>query len=75
MTELILNLPLLLFLIFLINYMTGAFFIAYHLSKFGIDGKTKTVMIIFLFGFAFLLSFSFYFFFEIDWVRLVNIII
>lgn len=70
MTELILNLPLLLFLVFLVNYMTGAFFIAYHLSKFGIDAKTKTVMVIFLFGLAFLISFSFYFFFEIDWIEI-----
>ena len=67
MTDLILNLPLLLFLIFLVNYMTGAFFIAYHFSKFGIDTKTKAIMIVFLFGLAFLISFSFYFFFEIDW--------
>lgn len=70
MTELLFNLPLLLFLVFLVNYMTGAFFIAYHLSKFGIDAKTKMVMVVFLFGLAFLISFSFYFFFEIDWIEI-----
>lgn len=69
MTELPFNLPLILFLIFLVNYMTGAFFIVYHLSKFAIDAKTKTIMVVFLFGLAFLISFSFYFFFEIDWIE------
>lgn len=67
MNELILNLPFLLFLVFLVNYMTGAFFIVYHFSRFGIDAKTKAIMIVFLFGLASLISSSFYFFFEIDW--------
>lgn len=69
MNDLIVNLPLIVFLVFLVNYMTKAFFISYHLSRFGIDVKTKTIMIVFLFGMAFLISFSFYFFFEIDWIE------
>lgn len=70
MTEFIINLPIVLFLVFLVNYMTDAFFIVYHLSKFGIDAKTKAIMVVFLFGLAFLISFSFYFFFEIDWTEI-----
>lgn len=70
MTELLFNLPIVLFLVFLVNYMTSSFFIVYHLSKFGIDAKTKAIMVVFLFGLAFLISFSFYFFFEIDWIEI-----
>lgn len=71
MRELILNLPLLAFLIFLISYMTRSFFISYHLAKFGIDNKTRAVLIAFLFGLAILLSFNFYFFFKIDWTEFI----
>lgn len=67
MNGLIANLPLILFVIFLANYAIGAFFISYHLLKFGIDAKTKTATTVFIAGFVFLLFSAFYFFFKVEW--------
>ena len=70
MNELLTNLPLLVFLIITVNYMVGAFFIVYHLTKFGLDSKTRILTIIFLSGSAVFVFLSFYFFFQIDWQEL-----
>ncbi|MBI2003590.1 MAG: hypothetical protein HYS78_01285 [Parcubacteria group bacterium] len=67
MNELLINLPVLIMLAVLVNYMVGAFFIVYHLAKFGLDIKTKVLTTVFLSGLAALLFLSFYFFFKIDW--------
>lgn len=69
--EFLTNLPLIVFLIILVNYMAGAFFITYHLWKFGVDLKTRTLMVVFLAGLAALLFLNFLFFFKIDWVEVI----
>lgn len=72
MSDLLSNLPLIIFLIALVNYMVGVFFIVYHLTKFGLDLKTRFVAMVFLAGLAALLFLNFSFFFKIDWLELFN---
>lgn len=71
MNELLANLPLLAFMLVVVNYMAGAFFIVYHLTKFGLDSKTKILTAAFLAGSAVLLFLNFYSFFQIDWQKLI----
>jgi len=52
--------------------MAGAFFIVYHLVKFGLDLKTRIITAIFLAGLAVILSSNFYLFFKIDWPKFFN---
>lgn len=72
MSDLLSNLPLIIFLIVLVNYMVGVFFIVYHLTKFGLDLKTRVIAVVFLVGLAALLFLNFSFFFKIDWPELFN---
>lgn len=72
MSDLLSNLPLIIFLIVLVNYMVGVFFIVYHLTKFGLDLKTRAIAMVFLAGLAALLFLNFSFFFKVDWLELFN---
>jgi hypothetical protein len=71
MTDLIAKLPLIAFLAFIIDYLINAFFIVFHLLKFGLDYKTKILFVFFLSGLALLFPLVFYFFFRIDWTQLM----
>lgn len=71
MTDLFKNIPLLVFIFVIINYLIGALFIAYHLLKFGLDYKTRVLTIVFLAGSVILIFFNFYLFFRVDWSRFI----
>lgn len=72
MNELLANLPLLIFLIVLINYLTWTFFITYHLSKFGVGPEPKILLTVFLAGSIIFLALNFIFFFKIEWPELYS---
>jgi len=71
MNDLIIGLPLIIFIIFLISYSINALFVVYHLLKFGLDYKTKVLAIIFSAGSALLIYADFYLFLKIQWAKLI----
>ena len=71
MNELLTNLPLLIFLVVVINYSVGVFFIVYHLVKFGLDYKTKVLAAFFLIGSSLLILFNFYLLSRVNWAEFI----
>lgn len=67
MNGLITNLPLVIFIIFLMGYVINSLFVVYHLLKFGLDYKTKLLAFIFSVGSILLIILSFQLFSEIQW--------
>lgn len=61
------DLPLIIFVIFLIGYSVNALFVVYHLLKFGLDYKTKVLAIIFSSGLALLIFINYQLFSKIQW--------
>ena len=61
------NIPLILFSIFLAIYSIGASFISYHLYKFGIGSSPKIVLIIFLGGSVLLGAFLIFTYNRVPW--------
>ncbi len=72
MNEFLTNLTLIVFIVIIFSYLIGAFFIVYHLLKFGLDYKTKVLTFTFLAGLVILLSLNFYLFLKIDWTEFLN---
>ena len=58
--------------IYLAIYWVGAFLIVYHLLKYGITNRPKTVAIVFLSGSIFLSILNFMLFNQIDWQKTFN---
>ena len=71
MNGLIMNLPLVIFILFLIGYIINSLFIVYHLLKFGLDYKTKLLAFIFSVGLILLITINFQLFSEIQWAELI----
>lgn len=71
MNGLITNLPLVIFIIFLIGYIISSLFVVYHLLKFGLDYKTKLLAFVFSIGSIFLIIVNFQLFSKIQWLELI----
>ena len=61
------NLPLTIFIIFLIVYAVNSLFVIYHLLRFGLDYKTKLLAIIFSVGSILLITVNLRLFSGIEW--------
>lgn len=71
MNNLIINLPLAVFVIFLMGYAINSLFVVYHLLKFGLDYKTKLLAFVFSAGSILLITLNFRLFFEIQWIKFI----
>lgn len=71
MKDLIADLPLVIFIIFLMGYTINSLFIIYHLLKFGLDHRTKLLAFIFSAGSIFLIIVNFQLFSKIRWIELI----
>ena len=71
MNNLAADLPLVIFIIFLIGYIISSLFIIYHLLKFGLDYKTKLLAFIFSIGLIFLIAANLQLFSKIQWIKLI----
>lgn len=69
MNNLITNLPIIIFIIFLLGYAINSLFIVYHLLKFGLDYKTKLLAFVFSAGSILLIILNFRLFSEIQWTE------
>lgn len=65
------NLPLAIFIIFLIGHAINSLFIVYHLLKFGLDYRTKLLAFVFSIGSILLIIVNFQLFSEIQWTEFI----
>lgn len=65
------DLPLIIFAIFLISYSVNALFIVYHLLKFGLGYETKILAVIFSSGLILLISINYSLFSKIQWAQFI----
>jgi len=71
MSNPITNLPLAIFIIFIISYAINSLFIVYHLLKFGLDYRTKLLAFVFSIGSILLILVNFQLFSEIQWTEFI----
>lgn len=71
MSDLIIGLPLIIFVIFLISYSINALFVIYHLLKFGLGYETKILAVVFSSGLALLISINYSLFSKIQWTQFI----